>query len=349
MGYLTQKCSNRSSAPIDLLKPFSTCFTRNRNNTFFFAPLCNLESMSLWSNKRGQENIFFLFFFLPLHPSSPIHTPNIMPPSAGLPRVVLGTMTFGVQTTHDLSVIRVNGAENVEPFLELFHSYGHTELDTARVYGSGSTEKVLSQLPTAHLNISTKAWPFEDGSFNKENLAAQLRQSLKTLNATKVDIFYLHAPESATPMDVTAKAINDLYKEGLFERFGLSNFFSWQVASIYEICKQNGYVLPSVCQAMYNPISRSVATELLPCLKQFNISFYAYHPVAGGLLTGKYKFEQDVTEEGLRFDPKVRGKVCRIDLYTYSCPWKQLTATFDYYVDWIGKTLPGSFLESIDL
>ncbi|GJJ67661.1 aflatoxin B1 aldehyde reductase [Entomortierella parvispora] len=243
-----------------------------------------------------------------------------MPPNDNLPRVVLGTMTFGAEVKHDLSVTRVGGAENVEPFLQLFHSHGHVEIDTARVYGSGSTEKVLGELPTAHLKISTKAWPFEGGSFNKENLAAQLRQSLKTLNATKVDIFYLHAPESSTPLDVTAKAINDLYKEGLFERFGLSNFFSWQVASMYEICKQNDYVLPTVCQAMYNPVSRSVVTELLPCLKQFNISFYAYHPVAGGLLTGKYKFDKGVTEEGQRFDPKTgSGKHFR-DRF-----WNQLT------------------------
>ncbi|KAG0001654.1 hypothetical protein BGZ80_006141 [Entomortierella chlamydospora] len=174
-----------------------------------------------------------------------------------LPRVVLGTMTFGLEIKNNLNLIRVCGAENVKPFLDLFNSYGHVEIDTARIYGSGTTEQVLSQLPTAHLKIATKAWPFEDGSFNEENLAAQFRQSLEALNTTKVDIFYLHAPDGATPLEVTAKAVNDLYKEGLFERFGLSNFSSWQVALIYEICKQNGYVLPTVYQGMYNPISRS--------------------------------------------------------------------------------------------
>ncbi|KAF9346381.1 Aflatoxin B1 aldehyde reductase member 2 [Mortierella sp. AD094] len=241
------------------------------------------------------------------------------PDNNNLPRVVLGTMTFGFETKHDLSLIRVCGPENVKSFLDLFGSYGHVELDTARIYGAGTTEQLLSQSPTAHFKIATKAWPFEDGSFNEENLAAQLRQSLKALNTTKVDIFYLHAPEGVTPLEVTAKAVNDLYKEGLFERFGLSNFSSWQVTLIYEICKQNAYVLPTVYQGMYNPISRTVVPELLPCLKYFNISFYAYHPIAGGLLTGKYKFDKDVAD-GLRFDPKTGfGKHFR-ERY-----WNQLT------------------------
>ncbi|KAF9157166.1 hypothetical protein BGX21_008598 [Mortierella sp. AD011] len=236
-----------------------------------------------------------------------------------LPRVILGTMTFGLEVKNNLNLIRVCGAENVKPFLDLFHSYGHVEIDTARIYGSGTTEQVLSQLPTAHLKIATKAWPFEEGSFNEENLEAQFRQSLEALNTTKVDIFYLHAPDGSTPLEVTAKAVNNLYKKGLFERFGLSNFSSWQVALIYEICKQNGYVLPTVYQGMYNPISRSVVPELLPCLKYLNISFYAYHPIAGGLLTGKYKFDKDVAG-GLRFDPKTGfGKLFR-ERY-----WNQLT------------------------
>ena len=52
------------------------------------------------------------------------------------------------------------------------------------------------------------------------------------------------------------KGINDLYKEGKFKRFGLSNFASYEVAEIVEICKANGYVLPTVYQGMYNAISR---------------------------------------------------------------------------------------------
>ncbi|KAG0044413.1 hypothetical protein BGZ83_010358 [Gryganskiella cystojenkinii] len=241
--------------------------------------------------------------------------------SNNLPRVVLGTMTFGLGEKNNewaSSLIRTRGAENVKPFLDLFAQYGHIEIDTARIYGNGTTEEVLSQLPTAHFKIATKAWPFEEDSFSETKLAKQFRASLKALNVEKVDIFYLHAPEGA-PLEVTAKSVNELYRQGLFERFGLSNFSSWQVTLIYQICKQNGYVLPSVYQGMYNPISRTVIPELLPCLKYFNIGFYAYHPIAGGLLSGKHKFDTEATE-GSRYDDKTGfGKMFR-DRY-----WNQLT------------------------
>ncbi|KAG0316043.1 hypothetical protein BGZ97_007516 [Linnemannia gamsii] len=220
-------------------------------------------------------------------------------------------MTFGLESTDArTSAVRVRGVDAVAPFLTTFNAHGHTEVDTARIYSNGDTETVLSQLPTAHLKVATKAYAFAPGSHNKENLSSQVRKSLKALNAEKVDILYLHVPDYDTPYEETCKAIDDLYKEGLFERFGLSNYSAWNVAQIYEICKQNGYVRPSVYQGMYNPIARSVTTELLPCLKHYNISFYAYNPICGGVLSGKYNFNVD--PEGTRYDPNTQiGQMAR--------------------------------------
>ncbi|KAG0200454.1 hypothetical protein BGX28_006477, partial [Mortierella sp. GBA30] len=223
--------------------------------------------------------------------------------SENVPRIVLGTMTFGLHGKGEMTTIKVVGVEAVKPFLETFHSYGHVEVDTARFYGNGDSEMVLSMLPTEHLKISTKVYPGFPGAHEPEHLKKQFHQSLEALKAKKVDILYLHAPDYATPFEVTIKAIDDLYREGLFERFGLSNYASWHVAQICELCKKHGYVMPSVYQGMYNPIARSVVHELLPCLKYYNIGFYAYNPIAGGLLSGKYKAADDVVE-GSRYDPK---------------------------------------------
>ncbi|KAF9921271.1 hypothetical protein FBU30_008729 [Linnemannia zychae] len=235
------------------------------------------------------------------------------PATTNTPRVVLGTMTFGLDTSNPAtSVIRVRGPENVAPFLETFYAHGHIEVDTARIYCNGDTEAVLSQLPTSHLKISTKVWPFVPGSHNKENLPKQFRESLVALKADKVDILYLHSPDYSVDYEETVEAINELYKEGLFERFGLSNYSAWNVTQIYEICKRKGYVLPTVYQGVYNPLSRSVVTELLPCLKYYNIGFYAYNPIAGGVLSGKYKFSEDEIPAGGRYDPKTGfGKIFR--------------------------------------
>ncbi|KAG0048730.1 hypothetical protein BGZ83_006333 [Gryganskiella cystojenkinii] len=236
------------------------------------------------------------------------------------PRVILGTMTFGLEDTQtELSVIRVRGVEAVRPFIEKFTAYGHVEIDTARIYGRGDTEVLLSQLPNAHLKLATKAYPMEEHGFNSVKLPKQFRQSLEALKVPKVDLFYLHAPDVLTPLEETLKVVNDLYKEGLFERFGVSNYPAWQVALIHQICKQNGYVLPTVYQGILNPIVRAVVPELLPCLKHLGISFYAYNPIAGGMLSGKYKFDQEV-EEGSRYDTKTGFGALFRNQY-----WNQLT------------------------
>ncbi|KAF9921268.1 hypothetical protein FBU30_008726 [Linnemannia zychae] len=228
-----------------------------------------------------------------------------------IPRIVLGSMTFGLATTDaNTSACKVRGPDAVAPFLQAHFAHGHVEVDTARFYGYGDCEKVLSQVPTAHLKISTKVFPFHEGSHNKENLPKQFRESLAALNAKKVDILYLHAPDYSVPFEETCKAIDDLYREGLFDRFGLSNYAAWQVALIHELCKQKGYVLPSVYQGSYNPIARNIAVELLPCLRHFGMSFYAYNPISGGMLSGKYKF--DYVPEGSRYDPNTTlGKMVR--------------------------------------
>ncbi|KAF9899911.1 hypothetical protein EC991_008145 [Linnemannia zychae] len=233
--------------------------------------------------------------------------------TTNIPRVILGSMTFGLDTTNaDTSACKVRGSSNVAPFLTTLAAHGHTEIDTARFYGNGDTEIVLSQLPelTAHMKISTKVFPFGKGSHDKVNLPKQFRESLKALNTNKVDILYLHAPDYTVPLEETCKAVDDLYKEGLFERFGVSNYAAWQVAHIHGICSKNNYVLPTVYQGAYNPIGRDVVPELLPCLTHFNISFYAYNPICGGLLSGKYKF--DHVPEGSRYDSTTPiGKMVR--------------------------------------
>ncbi|KAG0304169.1 Aflatoxin B1 aldehyde reductase member 2 [Dissophora globulifera] len=75
-----------------------------------------------------------------------------------------------------------------------------------------------------------------------------------------------------------------------------------KVAWIYDHCKENGHVLHLIYQGNYNPITRSVIPELMPCLQHYNITFSAFNVVSRGLLTEKYKFEEEVLSEGGRFN-----------------------------------------------
>ncbi|KAG9482772.1 hypothetical protein GDO78_011422 [Eleutherodactylus coqui] len=148
------------------------------------------------------------------------------------------------------------------------------------------------------VKMATKANPWEGkNNLGAENVRQQLEASLKRLKTPSVQLFYLHLPDHQTPLEETLAACQELYLEGKFKELGVSNYTSWEVMKIYCICKQNNWVLPTVYQGMYNAITRQVELELLPCLRQLGIRFYAYNPLAGGLLTGRYKYEDKDKEQ----------------------------------------------------
>ncbi|KAG0042253.1 Aflatoxin B1 aldehyde reductase member 2, partial [Gryganskiella cystojenkinii] len=127
-------------------------------------------------------------------------------------------MTFGLDTTDTTtSAVRTRGVENIRPILEVFKKHGHVEIDTARAYGNGDTEKALALQNMKGLAIATKVWPNKTHAHG-EHLKATFYESLKSLKTEKVDIFYLHAPDYSTPFEETIRLVDELYREGRFER-----------------------------------------------------------------------------------------------------------------------------------
>lgn len=92
-------------------------------------------------------------------------------------------------------------------------------------------------------------------------------------------------PDRSANLADTLAGIQALYEAGSFKRFGLSNFFAKEVEEVYNLCKEKGYVLPTVYQGNYNPVARIQETVLFPTLRKLGISFYVYSPLAGGFLT----------------------------------------------------------------
>ncbi|KAI9248032.1 Aldo/keto reductase [Phascolomyces articulosus] len=222
--------------------------------------------------------------------------------------IILGTMTFGKTQGS-----RITDTAVISNIIDKFGEFGYTELDTARVYCEGTTEEVLANLGAVNrFEIATKVAPRTPGDHQPEKLKAFFYTSLERLNLKKVDIFYLHAPDHATPIEDTLGAVQELYEEGLFERFGLSNYAAWQVSAIYEIMKSKNGVLPSVYQGMYNCLSRDVEHELFKCLRHYKILFNAYNPLAGGLMNPHYQNLSTQVESYSRFDPNTaQGKQYR--------------------------------------
>ena len=224
---------------------------------------------------------------------------------------VLGTMNinylYSSANTNNTNVINSNiknSTKNKELYKSIIETYlqrtgKHAILDSAYYYGNTKTEEILGEiLPTLSFipKITTKVNPWYENDFtngklgqlSKEGIQKQLTTSLNNLKVEQVEILYLHCPDYETPIETTLETCDMLWRREKYNHFGVSNFSLDQLKEILETSEHYGYNPPQYYQGMYNLISRKVE-DIFPLLRENNIEFWAYNPLAGGLLTGKYK------------------------------------------------------------
>lgn len=214
-------------------------------------------------------------------------------------KIILGTMNIDYVWTSAKST----NTDAYKSIISYYFDWANSNnfipiLDTAYYYANTKTEytigKILPELSTKPI-IATKAnpWALNDfssgkfGQLDKINLTRQLETSLKNLCLNKVDIFYLHSWDPDTSINETLETATELWRKEKFNKFGISNFSLEQTKQVVELCESNGYCNLSYYQGMYNLVSRKIE-EIFPELNSNKIEFWAYNPLAGGLLTGKY-------------------------------------------------------------
>lgn len=217
-------------------------------------------------------------------------------------KLILGTMTFGE------SVFSPEVAKLINVFLDK----GGEELDTAYVYNEGNCECLLGEvLPTLNrpYKIATKVNPRITGKLDAEAAYMQLRESLNRMKLDSVDTVFLHFPDPFTPVESVLSAMAKLHDQGKYKELGLSNFPAWMVADVWHICDKHGWVKPTVFEGIYNPLTRKAENELNDCLNNFGMRFYAYNPMCGGLLTGRYgRYEDAPTDGRFTHRPNYQGR-----------------------------------------
>ncbi|MGJ7527594.1 aldo/keto reductase [Variovorax sp. GB1P17] len=213
-------------------------------------------------------------------------------------RLALGTMTFGLQTDETVS----------HQILDKAADAGINFLDTADVYPlggtvetTGRTEEIIGnwlqkQGPVGRRRfvVATKAVnkvgpnPWDQGASRKHLLDA-IDLSLKRLKTDHVDLYQLHMDDRETALEESLEALDIIVRSGRARYIGVSNFLAYRLARALgksELHKLTRYV--SV-QPRYSLLFREIERELLPLASEEGLGVIPYNPLAGGLLTGKYK------------------------------------------------------------
>lgn len=184
---------------------------------------------------------------------------------------------------------------------------GANFIDVADVYADGRAEtlvgKSIKDMKRSDLVISTKAyWPMSENINNRglsrKHITESINASLKRLDMDYVDLFFCHSFDSETPLDETARAIDDLVRQGKILYWGTSNWKASQLDTLLEVVKETGANRPIVEQPLYNLLDREVVEgELEQAVERHGMGLVTYSPLASGVLTGKYN---DGIPEGSR-------------------------------------------------
>jgi aryl-alcohol dehydrogenase-like predicted oxidoreductase len=167
---------------------------------------------------------------------------------------------------------------------------GMTTFDTADAYGGGRSELAIGKWIKSRGHspqIATKTFnPMdagEDRGLSRVRITRQLESSLERLGVDHVDIYLAHAFDPETPLEETVETLEGLQELGLIRAWGVSNFDAAQLRALFELAR------PALVQNSYSLLERGDEDEVIELCAQLGVAYTPFGPLAGGLLTGKYK------------------------------------------------------------
>jgi aryl-alcohol dehydrogenase-like predicted oxidoreductase len=222
----------------------------------------------------------------------------------------LGTMTFGEGGiwTNIGGLQQADADKLVGRALDA----GINFIDTADVYADGTSEIMTGQalknlkVPRESVVVASKIHG-ETGTKGINSRGASryhiidgVKASLKRLQLDHIDLYQLHGFDTATPIEEALRALDTLVQHGHVRYIGVSNWAAWQIAKALGISERLGLARFESLQAYYTIAGRDLEREIVPMLKSENLGLMVWSPLAGGLLSGKYKRDGSSTEPGRR-------------------------------------------------
>jgi aryl-alcohol dehydrogenase-like predicted oxidoreductase len=216
--------------------------------------------------------------------------------------LTLGTMTFGGRGKFGMvgSTDVTAAARQVDMCLDA----GVTLFDTADAYSSGESEEILGQAIAGRRDqvlLATKArMPVGEGpndaGLSRHHLIRQCEASLRRLGTDHIDLYQAHEWDGVTPLEETLEALDTLVRSGKVRYVGCSNHAGWQLMKALGVSERLGLQRYVSQQIYYSLEAREAEYELVPLALDQGCGILVWSPLAGGLLSGKYRRDRDASE-----------------------------------------------------
>jgi len=221
-----------------------------------------------------------------------------------LDRIVFGCGNFGGIGSSPKLRSAGDSEEQALQLLDHARRVGLTRFDTANTYGGGASEIILGKWLRSQgaafvqdAQIATKVGnpngcPAGEPPLSRGQIEHHLDTSLTRLGLERIDLYYIHEFDRMTPLEETVEAFSRAAEAGKIDRFGISNATLADVEAVRTLAGESLGARFEYVQNEYNLLATADAGSLIPACAERGLRYTAFSPLAGGLLTGKYRFDE---------------------------------------------------------
>lgn len=220
---------------------------------------------------------------------------KILGKRTGLPvsEFALGAAMFGQTWGYGVD------AKETERIISLYTEHGGNLIDTADEYQWGASEEFVGKVIADKRNDLILTTKYTRGTGqgqalgmlgnHRKSMVQAVEASLKRLNTDRIDLYFAHMDDLVTPIEEVVRGLDDLVRSGKIVYGGISNFPAWRVSAAATLADLRGWSAVTAIEVEYSLLQRTTERELLPMAEAFGLGVLAWSPLAGGLLTGKYR------------------------------------------------------------
>ncbi len=212
--------------------------------------------------------------------------------------LTMGTMTFG--GSGPFANVGTTGVDEARRQVDMCLDAGVNLIDTADVYSGGQSEEIVGEVLRGRRDdvlVATKVrMPMgrgpNDAGLSLHHVVSGCEASLRRLGTDHIDLYQVHEWDGVTPLAETLEALDLLVRAGKVRYVGVSNYAGWQLMKALGTAARHGLPRFVSQQIYYSLQARDAEYELIPAAVDQGLGVLVWSPLAGGLLSGKYRRDQ---------------------------------------------------------